>query len=95
MPTHADIASRVSTHREAVTRELIDFARAGLVERRSGALIIRDVSRLARLGRLAIASTPNSTISAGIERRALGALRDTPAPFNAAAAAVSTTGRAP
>ncbi len=48
-PTHAEIASRVSTHREAVTRELNALDHGGLIERRSGALIISDVSRLARL----------------------------------------------
>ena len=48
-PTHADIASRVSTHREAVTREYNALTRAGLVERQSGALIIRDVAALARM----------------------------------------------
>ena len=49
VPTHADIASRVSTHREAVTRELNDLARAGLIERRHGVLIIRDVNHLIRM----------------------------------------------
>lgn len=48
-PTHADIASRVSTHREAVTRELNELGRAGLIERQSGALVIRDVAGLARM----------------------------------------------
>ncbi len=48
-PPHADIASRVSTHREAVTRELSALARAGLIERRDGALVIADIARLARL----------------------------------------------
>jgi CRP-like cAMP-binding protein len=48
-PTHADIASRVSTHREAVTRELNRLARIGLVERQSGVLIIWDVERLAAM----------------------------------------------
>lgn len=48
-PTHADIASRVSTHREAVTRELNDLARAGLVARQSGALVVLDVARLAQM----------------------------------------------
>lgn len=48
-PTHADIASRISTHREAVTRELNDLARAGLIKRRSGTLEICDLARLARL----------------------------------------------
>jgi hypothetical protein len=35
-PTHAEIASRISTHREAVTRELNELARAKLVENRGG-----------------------------------------------------------
>jgi CRP/FNR family transcriptional regulator, cyclic AMP receptor protein len=48
-PMHAEIASRVSTHREAVTRELNALARDGLIERRDGNLVIRDVARLARL----------------------------------------------
>ncbi len=49
IPTHADIAHRVSTHREAVTRELSAMTRAGLVERREGALVVPDVDHLARL----------------------------------------------
>ncbi len=49
VPTHADFASRVSTHREAVTRELNALERAGLIGRDGGTLIIHDVARLARL----------------------------------------------
>lgn len=45
-PKHADIASRVSTHREAVTRELNNLIRTGLLEKRGGALFVRDISRL-------------------------------------------------
>ena len=48
-PTHAEIASRVSTHREAVSRELSELARAGLIERRDGRLLICDLDRLARM----------------------------------------------
>ena len=48
-PTHADIASRLSTHREAVTRELNALDHGGLIERRPGALVIPDIARLARL----------------------------------------------
>ena len=48
-PTHAEIASRISTHREAVTRELSRLSRAGIVVRRSGALVVEDVERLDRL----------------------------------------------
>lgn len=49
IPTHADIAHRVSTHREAVTRELSAMTRSGLVERREGTLVVPNVERLARL----------------------------------------------
>ena len=48
-PTHAEIASRISTHREAVTRELNELTRAGLIERRSGALFIHDVNKLQKM----------------------------------------------
>ena len=48
-PTHSDIASRVSTHREAVTRELNELARSGLIERRGDTLVIRDIGELERL----------------------------------------------
>lgn len=48
-PTHADLASRISTHREAVTRELNSLSKDGLVERQAGALAIHDVDRLARM----------------------------------------------
>lgn len=48
-PTHADIASRVSTHREAVTRELNALARDGLLERRGRTFVIPDIARLAQL----------------------------------------------
>lgn len=45
-PTHAEIAARVSTTREAVTREINALAGAGLVTKQRHALIINDVSRL-------------------------------------------------
>ncbi len=48
-PTHAELAGRVSTRREAVTRELNSLAGAGLIERRRGALILSDPKRLADL----------------------------------------------
>jgi CRP-like cAMP-binding protein len=46
-PTHAVIASRISTHREAVSRELNELAREGLVAKRGGAFVIPDVVALA------------------------------------------------
>jgi CRP/FNR family cyclic AMP-dependent transcriptional regulator len=48
-PTHADIASRVSTHREAVTRELNRLARMGVIERQAGALRVKDIGRLTQM----------------------------------------------
>jgi len=45
-PTHAEFASRISTHREAVTRELNELARAKLIEKRGSDLIVRDVAML-------------------------------------------------
>lgn len=48
-PTHSEIASRVSTHREAVTREFNHLAQDGLIERHRGGLTILDVARLLRL----------------------------------------------
>ena len=53
-PTHAELASRVSTHREAVTRELNALAHARLVERRSDALRINDVAKLSRMVELVL-----------------------------------------
>lgn len=46
VPTHAEIAARVSTHREAVTRELNRMERAGLLERRRGAFVLLDLAEL-------------------------------------------------
>ncbi|MEO3431273.1 Crp/Fnr family transcriptional regulator [Pelagibius sp. CAU 1746] len=48
-PTHADIASRISTHREAVTRELNGLTKSGLVSRDGRTLIISDMKELERL----------------------------------------------
>lgn len=47
--THADIASRTSTHREAVTRELNRLARDGILERQGKTLIVTNISRLNQL----------------------------------------------
>ncbi len=48
-PTHAEIASRVSTHREAVTRKLNELAHVGLIEQHGRVLTIRSISKLARM----------------------------------------------
>ncbi len=48
-PTHSDIASRVGTSREQVTRELSRLARQGLLGREGRALVLPDVAGLERL----------------------------------------------
>jgi len=48
-PRHADIASRVSTHREAVTREMNVLARAGIIRQERDALYILDLPRLGKM----------------------------------------------
>lgn len=48
-PRHADIASRVSTHREAVTREMNVLARAGILKQERDALHILDLPKLAHM----------------------------------------------
>ncbi len=48
-PTHAEFASRVGTHREAITRELNALERGGLIERRRGAIVLLDAGRLREL----------------------------------------------
>jgi CRP/FNR family transcriptional regulator, cyclic AMP receptor protein len=49
-PTHFDLASRISTHREAVSRAMSELARRKLIEKRGGGLILRDLQALKSLG---------------------------------------------
>ena len=49
VPTHTEFANRISTHREAVTRELSNLCRAGLLERHDCSLIVRDVEKLSMI----------------------------------------------
>jgi CRP/FNR family cyclic AMP-dependent transcriptional regulator len=48
-PTHADIACRVCTHREAVTRELNRLAKDGLLKKEKDAIVVQDMVRLEQL----------------------------------------------
>jgi|SRR5215471_14966034 len=48
-PTHVEIASRVSTHREAVTRELNRLTKLGIIERRGGTLLVKDLDHLGEM----------------------------------------------
>ncbi|MGI6854608.1 Crp/Fnr family transcriptional regulator [Mesorhizobium sp. 1B3] len=45
-PTHFELAAKISTHREAVSREMSALAKRGLVERRNGRLMLRDLPAL-------------------------------------------------
>ena len=46
LPTHTEIAARVSTTRETVARTLADLARKRLIKREGRALVLLDVTRL-------------------------------------------------
>lgn len=48
-PTHKEIANRVNTHREAVTRELNELSRMGLIEQDHRVLAVTTVSGLTEL----------------------------------------------
>ena len=48
-PTHTEIANRIGTHREAVTRELNALKQAGLISKQGGSLVISDVEQLIKL----------------------------------------------
>lgn len=48
-PTHLDIANRISTHREAVSREISDMSKNGILKRTEGKLIVQDVAKLESL----------------------------------------------
>ncbi len=58
-PTHADIASRVATHREAVTKELSRLTREGILRKGKGTLVITDLSRLEELVAGALGDLPD------------------------------------
>ncbi len=53
-PTHSEIASRVNTHREAVTREISRLVQAGLIERSTRKLVIKDYEALRKLAEEAL-----------------------------------------
>ncbi len=48
-PTHSEIANRVNTHREAVTKELNELSRMGLIEQNLRVLKVTSVTRLTEL----------------------------------------------
>jgi CRP/FNR family cyclic AMP-dependent transcriptional regulator len=48
-PTHSEIAGRISTHREAVSREISRLKQLGIVATRGRALVVKDLPRLERM----------------------------------------------
>lgn len=52
-PTHAELASRIGTHREAVTRELQYLKQEGVVDQKDRGLVIADIGRLTGIVRAA------------------------------------------
>jgi len=48
-PTHAEIASRISTHREAVTRELSWLEDKGIIAKEGRTLRLKDLGKLRML----------------------------------------------
>ena len=48
-PTHKEVANRVNTHREAVTRELNELSRMGLIEQNQRVMTVTAVSGLIEL----------------------------------------------
>jgi CRP-like cAMP-binding protein len=48
-PTHFDLAARISTHREAVSREMSALAKQGLLEKRAGILQLHNIGALKAL----------------------------------------------
>ena len=48
-PTHVELAAKISTHREAVSRAMSALAKEKLITKRSGTLVLRDLSALREL----------------------------------------------
>lgn len=48
-PTHFELAARISTHREAVSREMSALAKRGLIAKRGNKLVLNDLAALEML----------------------------------------------
>lgn len=56
-PTHSDLAARIGTHREAVTREMGDLADKGILAQERRRITILDTAALARLVEMAVGAS--------------------------------------
>jgi CRP/FNR family cyclic AMP-dependent transcriptional regulator len=70
-PTHAELASRIGTHREAVTREMGFLVRNGVVQQVRRRITVLDVPALVRLvhlaaGEVGAEDTPSSIVEASL-----------------------------
>src|SRR5687768_4635791 len=73
-PTHKDIAIRVGTSREQVSRELSRLVRQGLLERAGRTLLLRDVGALERLAGDSHADDDAAPGGLGVEPRAFAGI---------------------
>jgi adenylate cyclase len=74
-PTHNDIASRVGTSREQVTRELSRLQREGLLQRSGRTLVLRDIAGLERLSGDAAGGDADTAPGPSEEPRAPGVIQ--------------------
>ena len=49
VPTHSELAAKISTHREAVSREMSSLAKLGLIKKSGHDLLLRDLAALRAL----------------------------------------------
>lgn len=61
MPTHGELANRIATAREVVSRELGQLDRKGIIQRRGGTLTVPSVSRLDAMVRTALGDVEEIT----------------------------------
>ena len=59
-PRHVDLASRISTHREAITRELTQLSSSGLIHKEKNSLRINDVVKLENMVQDTVGTYKNS-----------------------------------
>jgi hypothetical protein len=59
-PTHSELASKIRTHRETVSRAISGLAKKELVEKRGGKLVLRDLTALEGRWEKGIAKRPRA-----------------------------------
>ena len=59
-PTHAELAARIGTHREAVTREMRCLVELGIVSQQRRCIVVNDIRALARLVQEVLGDSPDA-----------------------------------